>query len=172
MLNFSCIFHPSYLTVVQLINNVFYLFKVNLLEFRRLFSQVPGSLHSKPDYENFHFFCAFFPPFSFSLLKFKTVLTSLFLVICSILPTKTWTPAFTGGEGRETRLTGNGKYSGKWYQEINYLLLFFMIKQFGKRRNSENSRDCDETKERQSTNEGCKSDLVRAQHFYSQLYWK
>lgn len=39
-------------------------------------------------------------------MKFKTALTFLFLVICSILPTKTWTPAFTGGEGREQDLLG------------------------------------------------------------------
>lgn len=55
----------------------------------------------------------------------KTALTFLFLVICSILPTKTWTPAFTGGEGRETRLIGNGKYSGKWHQKINSIYCYF-----------------------------------------------
>ena len=169
MLNFSCILYPSYFMVVQLINNVFDLFKVNLLEFRRPFSQVPGSLHSKLAYENFHFFCDFFS-FSFSPWNSKQL---WLLYSCHMFH-----PSYKDLDTclHRWRRQRNKTY---WEWKVHWevipknqliLLLLFMIKQSGKRRNSENSRDWDELEERQSTNEGCKSDLVRAQHFYSQLY--
>lgn len=112
----------------------------------------------------------FFFPFSFSLLKFKN--SSDFFILSHMFHPSYKDLDTCLHRWRRQRNKTYWEWKVQWEvtpkNQLN-LLLLFMMKQFGKRRNSENSRDWDEPEQRQSTNEGCKSDLVRVQHFYSQL---
>lgn len=169
MLNFSCILYPSYFMIVQLINNVFDLFKVIFWNLDDPFLQYLDLCIQSRIMKTFISSVIFFP-FSFSLLKFKN--SSDFFILSHMFHPSYKDLDTCLHRWRRQRNKTYWEWKVQWEvtpkNQLN-LLLLFMMKQFGKRRNSENSRDWDEPEQRQSTNEGCKSDLVRAQHFYSQL---
>lgn len=102
----------------------FDLFKVIFWNSDDPFSIVPGSLHSKPDYEIFHFFYDFFPLF---FQSFEIQNSSDFFILDSMFhPSyKDLDTCLHRWRRQRTRLTGNGKYSEEVIPKNQLSLLLF-----------------------------------------------